>query len=150
MMALTARAGVVLESTEKVNRKPDVASVGGFTVVAGEKEIIFDWCMYEGQSAINEDGKLNMGFYLRDFDTDFFNESNEGLTAPDWEQMLNGVIEEVYHEVGFIEDDQENLIDMKVLEFEIYLWDDQGKEYQTLKFSPEQIEAYNKKVEAEK
>ncbi|MEB2277011.1 hypothetical protein LAV82_23615 [Bacillus sp. ILBB4] len=151
MPDLNPRATVVLRSKEKVTRKPDYASVGGFCVTPTNEEtsILFDWESSAGYSEIDKDGYLEISWMLSGFDMDFFLGSNEGLTEPDWELILSSALDEVYYEAVHIIGGIESHIEMTVQSFGFLFYDFDKNEETNSSFTHEQIKAYNQKIEKE-
>jgi hypothetical protein len=144
----SARANVTLISKEKVEKEPDIASIGGFAVVDDGGNITsFDWLQSEGYNEMQDDGRLTMEWYLREFDEEFYTDSNEeGEGEPDWESILKQKIEEIYYETGYIVDglETEGPV-MEVAYFAILLWNDQKGDYEAFEFPEREIREYNER-----
>jgi hypothetical protein len=148
-MSWLAKGTIRLISVDPVDKKPDFANVGGFTVSAESQDINFDWISLTGSSEIQEDGLCVIDWCMEEFDLEYFKESNEGSINPDWEKITNGVIDEVYYESGYIVGEEEILIEMDLDCFEIIIYDEKENET-TMAFKKEQIETYNTKIREER
>lgn len=138
---LSVRGHLQLISKEPLDKAPDFATVGAYSVGG----VIFDWEMHIGNHTRQEDGRYLLDFTLQNFDTEFFIASNEGLTEPDWESILKSGIGEINYEVGFLDID-ETEIPMEVLEFAVGEWE--GPRLKFYDFSTEQIKAFNEREAA--
>jgi hypothetical protein len=142
----SARANVTLMSKEKVEKEPDIASIGGFAVVdEGGNITSFDWLQSEGYNEMEEDGRLKMEWYLKEFDEEFYLDSNETEDeSPDWKSILRQKIEEIYYETGYIVNGmEEEGPEMEVTYFAILLWNDEKGDYETFEFPEKEIREYN-------
>lgn len=136
-------------------KKFDYASPGGFHVLLkaeqkdvedfvsnDRKKVAFDWSQSEGYYEKLEDGRGQIAWILSDFDQDFFIESNkeEGILVPDWSAILDGVLDEAYYDVGFInpETQDEESVEMELVDFHIIGESVKGEEI-VLSFTSEQI-----------
>lgn len=130
--------------------KPDFASIGGFTVRVNGKDIIFDWLETGGGAHVQEDGHVVMEWSLRYFDEEFFKDSNDDVTTPNFEEISQGELDEVYYEVGYIINNEEEHFEMDLVEFTIDTYTDTSTSNTEYAFSPEQIQKYNEKTQKQR
>lgn len=128
--------------------QPDFYSAGGHSVKTEfGQEVSFDWYQTQISSHRDKNGYLIVEFYLHDFDVEYFNE-NQPLVRPDWSILTTLELEQIYYEIGFLVNGEEEHImpeDTKILDFRIFVKEEPG-DIAYYRFTDEQIEAYEKKV----
>lgn len=107
-------------SKEKVKNEPKIFSTGGYRVLDEKnQEILFDFNLSESGCEILEDGRLKIDVSLREFDADFFEESNKSIEELDKitpELLASFKLLEVYYEC-FADDNEEEFIELEVVDF---------------------------------
>lgn len=143
---MAIRGYVDLQSCEKLDAdKIEIASIGGFSLIKNGKEIYFDWEESYGGKTYNSDGTVTLKWELRNFDEDFFNDSNKGINASEVtvDFFRDTELTEVYYEAG----DDDIAFPFKLICFEIVDIDDYIENGETkdniYAFSEEQINKFN-------
>lgn len=128
--------------------QPDFYSAGAHSVKTKYgQEVAFDWYETAVNTHRDKNGYLIVEFYLTDFDQQFFN-NNQPLVRPDWSILTTLAIEELYYEIGYMVNKEEQHImpaDTTILEFKIFVREDLG-DIAAYSFTDAQLRAYEKKV----
>lgn len=136
----------------KINHKgvdvPDFYAPGGYRLITkyGE-EVAFDWYQSRVTTHRDRDGYLNVEFYLTDFDVDYF-ESNQPLVRPDWSILTTLEIDEIYYEMGYSINEEDEFIlpqDTEILEFKVFVKEESGA-VAAYAFTDKQLKDYESKV----
>ena len=137
------RAGIEFRSVKPVLVKPTIFTAGSFTLKTKDgKEIIFDFNFLEYRIDMDLDGNIQAIAWLKDFDEEYFEESNEG-NGITLEQVMNPkfltecTLSEIFYEC-YVDGDEDTLIPMTIIQFDLY-----GSEGQA-SFSEEQLKEYDK------
>lgn len=135
------RAYIKYISRESVFSKPAIFSTGGYSVKTEDGKIIkFDWCDMYADAYPQKDGRVIIEAELRNFDTDFYESSNEdieNLKDIPLNSLAGMELDEVYYEC-YKKDTDENSTILDVLEFSLF---EHGKD--EVKFSQENLERIN-------
>lgn len=128
--------------------QPDFYSAGGHEVKTEfGQDVMFDWLETRVTTHRDKNGHLIVEYYLSDFDEDHFND-NQPLVRPDWSILTTLPLEQVYYEIGFMVNGEEQHImpeDTTILEFSIFVTEELGK-VASYSFTDEQLRAYESKV----
>lgn len=141
-----------LVSTEPLTIKPDFANIGGFNVTTPDGvEVIFDWEQSEGNSFTTDDSHIGIEWELSNFDSEFFEGSNDHASDPNWAEILKGSINEIHYEAGMYDEptNKETHIQMEVESFAIGEIPDEDRDIVWQHFSKEQIAAHNERIKQE-
>lgn len=140
------RGGLIFTSKYKMNNKPEIFSAGGFEVIdASGRTFMFDWCESSSTVTFNNEGYMEIECNFRDFDDDFFGQSNEGIKYDEEEItpkfLTSCKLVEAYYEC-FDEDstntNNDTAYPLIITEFALYNEDGQ------FNFSEEEIARYEK------
>ncbi|WP_050182617.1 hypothetical protein [Domibacillus robiginosus] len=141
---LSVRGYITLISDVAVDKKPDFASVGGFCIMTNQGTIDFDWLEFTGMADINDDGRLEISFEMRNFDVELFNESNTIMASEfSWESLTG--FDEIYYDVEWADNCD---IAFSVHSFGLLDWNEEEKGFKTRAFSNDMIRVYNKEQKA--
>lgn len=141
-----------LVSTEPLTVKPDFASIGGFDVTTPDGvEVIFDWEKSEGSVFTTYGDRIGIEWELSNFDSEFFEGSNDHTSDPNWVEILKGVINEIHYETGMYDEptNKETPIQMVVESFAIGEIPEDDSDTVWQHFSKEQIAAHNERMNKE-
>jgi hypothetical protein len=148
------RGNIVLRSKNPM-RKSDmkIFSIGGFAAIdSQEREFCFDWTSYEASVIELEDGHLEIDVDLREFDEEFWQDSNEEngfekeYTDPSF--IVNSQLVEVSYE-AFENEVTGPLNPFEVVEFTLHEWVDDTTGYKTYEFSKENLKVYEEEYTIE-
>ena len=144
------RANIVFKGGP-LKRKPEVFDIGGFSVILKDgREVMFDWI----ESSTGLDLKADESIFdsdFRDFDIDFFNENNKGISYEEFnpEEIVKGKLEEIYYNCCNNEgESNEENIPLKLCSFTLALYDNTNNQDKWIyyKFPQKTIDDYNKKA----
>jgi hypothetical protein len=88
-------------SAEKTFRRPDMFSVGGYSVLTPEgEEIHFDWNLTEADVKVLPSGRFSIEAKLSNFDYDYFSENRNvcGFNELNIARLTDYPLESVYYE----------------------------------------------------
>lgn len=136
----------------KINEKgvdvPDFYAAGGHKLLTKYGEVVaFDWYQSRVTTHRDKDGYLIVEFYLSDFDVAYF-EDNQPLVRPDWSILTTLEIDEIYYEMGYDIDGEDEFIlptNTTILGFEVFVKED-NQEVASYAFSQKQLLDYESKV----
>lgn len=132
-------ATIRYRSREKITKKPEIFTTGGYSALheTGE-EIFFDWNDMRAVCEETSDGYIEIEATLTSFDPDVFGDG-ESLDYISAEDLTNSDLTEVYFEC-YKEVDEIDFIFLDVIEFEVY---DRSTE-KTFNFSEYTLDVINK------
>lgn len=132
-------ATIKYRSREKLTKKPEIFTTGGYASINDEgEEIFFDWNDMRAVCEKTPDGHIEIEATLTSFDPDIFGDG-EPLVYISAEDLANTKLTEVYYKY-YKEVDEVDFIFLDLIEFEVY---DRNTE-KTFKFSEDTLDVINK------
>ena len=138
-------------SSERLLRKPNFASIGGFEVKLQDgTELIFDW---EETGAVTRwlpDGRLMIEWDLIRFDKEFYEASNPHAPLPDWEAIVQAQIDYIFYDVGIFTNGEEYPMKFDLKAWNLIVWSEKENfddPFKLITFSTSAIEDYRKRID---
>lgn len=125
------RAQVRLKSVEPISQKPEIASIGPFSIMMDRSQTMLncDWDSCEG-GCVFEGGHLYIDWVLREF-ADFSSDWRERYLLPDEisaKFIADSITLEEFGYECFLDSDETQHVEMKIVEFKIWEYNDEGFE----------------------
>lgn len=140
---------IKFKSREKVFNKPVIFYLGGFASEARDgRYLVFDWTMRNSEMKVDENGYLIVETYLKDFDKEFIESSNEEfeLEEINAEFIKNLSLNYIEYECFIsteVDEEINTLLNIEEFSLYQYKWNDRENGVE-VEYSKDELDKYNK------